>query len=607
MRMLSTIDEKLVQYAHLFGANRLDPRERYRRLGLVFFGLYLLVMVPIPGFSLLPLTAAYLGVIAIGRAWVKNEKTRTEIARKYVDGDPDSMPDLRGTALVAASQLLLIFPLLFAEVRRDFGWFAAPDDIRFVNWLWFTFDKTYLKALPDVTLLYGISLHDDRIEFASSMGKHLVLFSRLTFDYMLIQGILRVFSIRSTVAETIRALPRDREMILRLGKRALHPLIWALQEGEYSVRVAAARTLGELGDPRALEPLLEALNDSKSTVRQAALESLAKLGCLTSVTPLMPLVHDADDDVRIAVVALLSQMNRPASARVLLGALNDRNPEVRSLAVQGLIHQGDRGSMESLLPMLNDESLEVRAAVAEAIGRLGDALIVERATPQLLAALADPIEPELLRVAAAQTLGQLRIAAAVDPLMATLAEESVALRLASLSALGQLGDRKAVPALLKLTHREDDAEIVAKALQALGQLADDRALPAFLTGLQALEAEVRLAAVLGAAQLGSPKAVPDLLELLADPEFVVRLEVIRCLPQFASDRVVEALQERLPEETTPEIQQAIITALEQIAQANAEESPPTESPGEANGATSVQPSAKVAPPAPESARESGTV
>src|SRR5947209_907340 len=67
---------------------------------------------PVPELALL---IGFIGVVAVGRAWVANEKLRTRIAKKLQNGDPDELPDLRGGALVSALQLIVLFPLIFRQ------------------------------------------------------------------------------------------------------------------------------------------------------------------------------------------------------------------------------------------------------------------------------------------------------------------------------------------------------------------------------------------------------------------------------------------------------------------------------------------------------------
>jgi hypothetical protein len=241
-----------------FGVWVRAPGLRYTLLLGMFAFLYVLGSLPVRTLPLVALGYGYLGVLAIGRAWVLNEKERTAIAKKLKDGNPDAMPDLRWTALISALQLLILFPLLFLQAQWHFHLFRVDGPTTFADWFWFAIDKTYLKALPDWSILYGV--HISAIDFEAPWGRHLVLLSRLTFDYILIQGVLRLLAIRATVGEAVAAVKADPEMAVRLGRRAIVPLLKKLHDPDKAVRGAAANALTQLGDENAIRRISEVVN-----------------------------------------------------------------------------------------------------------------------------------------------------------------------------------------------------------------------------------------------------------------------------------------------------------------------------------------------------------
>jgi hypothetical protein len=255
--VLAWMDRGWVWLATPFGVQVTNPLWRYPILLGVFGLLCGLGALPVSIVPLVALAAGYVGVFAINRAWVANEKKRIAIAKKVTNGDPDDLPDLRVTALVAALFLFLLFPLIFWQLHRHFGLFLVHDDATVWSWFWFAIDKTYLKALPDWTILYDI--HITSIEIPRGWGRHLVFLSRLTFDFLLIQGLLRLWAIRTTIREAVVAIKTDPDMAVRLGKRAIVPLIRKLQDSDPKVRGAAANALMQLGDARAIDPLTKAL------------------------------------------------------------------------------------------------------------------------------------------------------------------------------------------------------------------------------------------------------------------------------------------------------------------------------------------------------------
>jgi hypothetical protein len=252
---LDAIDGAFAALAIPFGVRIADPRRRYGVLLGVFAAVYVVGSLPVPWLPLAALAFGYVGVLAVGRAWVRNEQERTAISRKLQDGDPDAMPDLRGTALVSALQLFVLFPLIYQQAEWHFGLFKESGSANFFDWVWFSIDKTYLKSLPDWSVLYGI--HISAIDFGSPWGRHLVLLSRLTFDYILIQGVLRLLAIRATVNEAVAAVKADPDMAVRLGRRAVGALAEKLHDPDRAVRGAAANALTQLGRLEAIHAAAE--------------------------------------------------------------------------------------------------------------------------------------------------------------------------------------------------------------------------------------------------------------------------------------------------------------------------------------------------------------
>jgi HEAT repeat protein len=123
--------------------------------------------------------------------------------------------------------------------------------------------------------VYGV--HIRHIEYDSDWGRHLVTLCRLTFDFLLIQGIVRLLAIRESIRDAVAAVKKDRTLAVRLGRRAIGPLILALQDQDERVRQSAAAALGMLRDARAVEPLLPLLQDQDPSVREWVANALKRL------------------------------------------------------------------------------------------------------------------------------------------------------------------------------------------------------------------------------------------------------------------------------------------------------------------------------------------
>jgi len=80
----------------------------------------------------------------------------------------------------------------------------------------------------------------------------------------------------------------------------LKKLIRVLQgKGSERAKVAAARTLGDLGDKRAISSLFLALRDKRATVREAAAQALGRISDERALKPLISALQDRDKYVRL--------------------------------------------------------------------------------------------------------------------------------------------------------------------------------------------------------------------------------------------------------------------------------------------------------------------
>jgi HEAT repeat protein len=187
-----------------------------------------------------------------------------------------------------------------------------------------------------------------------------------------------------------------------------------LQDADSRTRQAAAKALGEIGDPRAAESLVAALRDHYQVVRRSAMRGLGVFWQLQDVSSL------ADDD-----------------------------PNVRQAAARALGELGDVRAVGPLIAALKDEDSRTHKAAAKALGEIGDPAI-----ERLIAALEDKDPPT--REAAARALGELGDARAVDPLIAALENEDSGTRRAAAKALGEIGDpRAAVPLAVALFDKDE--------------------------------------------------------------------------------------------------------------------------------------------------------
>ena len=293
-----------------------------------------------------------------------------------------------------------------------------------------------------------------------------------------------------SVQPLIRAL-RDSDRAVReaatsslaaLGEPAILSLGFCLQDSNLQVQEAAASILATIADPRAFEPLLSALLNPNWIVRMSAAKGLARIKDLRSIDTLILLLQDKVQAVRDEA-GLAIQAIGAASVPPLLRGLQDSNWRVRLRAVEALTLLKPQIAVEPLMHLVKtDSDSAVRQDAVRALGHIGDT----QAIPLLL----DSLNKPSLKLEAIEALGHMRAAEALPQLIALVQslpadayedrmegctdpqyKEELPPLEAAVKALGKIGDSKAVPILLQALHNTLLRQEAAEALTHFGTAA----------------------------------------------------------------------------------------------------------------------------------------
>ncbi len=236
-------------------------------------------------------------------------------------------------------------------------------------------------------------------------------------------------------------------------------------------------------------------------------------------------------DRALAARALASDGGEQALAPLATALTRDRFWGVRVEAAKGLGTIGGAPVVAALRLGTSDKDPRVREA---AFAAMASAPAAEVAGDLSAALRADP--SELAQAAALRSIGALRVQGAWEALSQALLRESHAdrIRIAALEALGQLGDRRAVPVALEMTGPGRSPATRGAAIKALAALGRGQAVVA--SRLERLLADpqppVRKAAAEALGQLGSSAA---LLRTVAASDDVpaVRREAAKAVARIA--------------------------------------------------------------------------
>ena len=398
--VLTKIDEMLVQFSRFFGTGIHSPRYQHGLLLFSFGTIHLIAFNLTSMLAWIMLWFGFFGVLGVGRAWVANEKMRTKIARKLSDVDPDELPDLRISALLSSLQLFAIIPLLMKSSHEIFDLYLVPADATILDWMLLGVDLLF-RSILDWSEIYGVKMSS--IELDSMGGRHLMMAFLLTIDFILIQGIVRIFEIRRTISEGVAAAVRDPEMAYRLGSRAVPSLLEMLKDesvtGEDCQHVIEA--LAVLRERKACEsiiarfedddthttavaamvaigylpPLLEAISSPHSQTRKGAITAIRRMADPDSIPTLASAMRDAETGEREKIIRAFGAIGTVAHPH-LIAALSDSAKSVQLAALQGLALDSSERLMMKLIGMSESSDPDVRLAAVDAMQRFSDGRVV---------------------------------------------------------------------------------------------------------------------------------------------------------------------------------------------------------------------------------------
>jgi len=127
-----------------------------------------------------------------------------------------------------------------------------------------------------------------------------------------------------------------------------------------------------------------------------------------------------------------------------------------------------------------------------------------------------------VRAIGCEVLGKMREKKALRQIMMLLKDPSKYVREKAVIALGQIGDKKAVPVLVEALEKDEAEEVRVTIAGVLGHLRDKIAVPALIKTLEDPSPTARMKSAISLGLIGDPQAIPSLYKVLKDPHELVR-------------------------------------------------------------------------------------
>lgn len=265
-----------------------------------------------------------------------------------------------------------------------------------------------------------------------------------------------------------------------------------------SVRIAAARALGESRHPKAVDALARTVSDAEAL----------------------------DIDMMLTAIEVLARIPSNASARALTQALSTTDAKLDSLRtalIIGLESIGSEHYIHTLIDLYQasrESHLRMQRMLTQALGGIGD----EKAIPVLMNIAADPEVELATRSLAIEILAEKRTPEVIAMFANMLGDPATNLQLRdfALRAMGDIKEERLVLALLETYQlgRQEYYSLLNTLLTALGEFDDPVIKPTMLEIALSddFPLSFRKQAITNLANFNDPTVLDQVIPLLEDPE-----------------------------------------------------------------------------------------
>jgi len=359
-----------------------------------------------------------------------------------------------------------------------------------------------------------------------------------------------------------------------------------LREEDRDLRIYAALLLGERRDKRATDDLIKALHDPDANVRFHVIEALGKIRAPEAVEPLVDIVVTRDFFLSFPALNALAEIGERRVVEKIVPFLKD--PFLCLPAAEALGRLGDEKVVIPLVETLRNHATPVVSIVraleeiyeryekefgeGDYITELVQKAMDEEGIRRLLDSLKEAAQEDLKPIvrllgwlrgeevvkAILNLLGRPELGEEVIKVLTRYGQKVVPLiiqqlrsgdletRKAAVIALGRIGDRESVPALIEALS--DHPEIAVCAAGAIAKIGDRRAFRPLVELMGHPQTSVRQAVVGALNSIGHPD-MPEVMEgLLKSPDPRVRESAVRVAGYFGYDNCRELMILRADDE-----------------------------------------------------------
>jgi len=339
---------------------------------------------------------------------------------------------------------------------------------------------------------------------------------------------------------------------MSIDSTLLEGLLEKLSSANTFDREDAISELGRIDDIQADAALVTALEDTDKGIRETAGEAIVRRHSAYAPALLCQYLANENIGTRNLASEILTTLGTQ-SVPALSEKVFDPDHDVRKFAVDILGTIRDGSSVEVVIQALSDSSANVVCSAAEALGML--------AAPKSVGPLVETYDRYAeARAQVVEALGKIGDRGAIPVLIRALDDTDPVVVFTAVEAMGNMRTREVEPYLRKLLKREDSAlqEAVVSSLIKLAHATDHSVLDdlpaaqlqACLTrAIKCGDRQTKLFALEELRSWETPTAIDLLLGALADPDEDVTLkakELLTITATLATEKISQALRHASP-------------------------------------------------------------
>jgi HEAT repeat protein len=247
------------------------------------------------------------------------------------------------------------------------------------------------------------------------------------------------------------------QLLSALGDRgdvAARPaVITAVKAENQSVRIAALRALGQLGDDSSVELLVQAAAGAKGAEQKAARDSLYRLRGPNVDKVILTAIPKAGAKTKVELISSVGQRNITAGVATLLETAKDSDRKVRTGSLRVLKDVAGPEHLPALVELLikaksSSDRTEAQKTIAAVAHRIADK---NRQASSVLAALPS-VKETAARCSLLNVLGRIGDNSALPVLTVALKDENIEVQTAAIRALADWPTPEPVVELLKVAE-----------------------------------------------------------------------------------------------------------------------------------------------------------